>query len=96
MANRTVEDWLYRIKGMDYKTKKKYVALFNSKENKERSSAVIEDLIMRFKYYGGSQSNDPIVIAKHDAHREVIEYIMTMAARISDDTLADIEKFINK
>ena len=96
MANKTVEEFLYKLKGIDYKTKRKYVALFNSKENKARSTAVIEDLIMRFKYYGGSQSNDPIVIAKHDAHREVLEYIMTMSARISDDTLSDIEKFINK
>lgn len=96
MSNKTLEEFLYKLKGIDAKTKKKYVALFNSAENKERATVVIEDLIMRFKYYGGSQSNDPIVIAKHDAHREVLEYIMTMSARISDDTLADIQKFINK
>jgi hypothetical protein len=90
------DDLIYRIKGIDPKVKKAYMVLFNSKENKERASKVIDDLIIRFKFFGATPTNDPIQLAKNAAYREVIEYLLTMAARISEDTLEDIEKFINK
>lgn len=90
------DDLIYRIKGIDPKVKKAYMVLFNSKENKERASKVIDDLIIRFKFFGAAPTNDPIQLAKNAAYREVIEYLLTMAARISEDTLEDIEKFINK
>lgn len=90
-----LNDWIYKLRGIDSKLKKKYITLFNSKENKERSRAVLEDLMIRFKFYGAQPTTDPIQLAKNAAYREVIEYILTMSARISDDTLEQIEKFIN-
>lgn len=91
-----LEDLAYRLKGINPTVKRKYQTLFNSKENKERSTAVLDDLMMRFKYYGAKPTNDPIQLAKDAAYREVIEYILTMSARISDDTLTEIESFINR
>ena len=91
-----LEELAYRKKGIDLAVKKKYQALFNSKENKERSIAVLDDLMMRFKFYGAKPTTDPIQLAKDAAYREVIEYILTMSARISDDTLTAIESFINR
>lgn len=91
-----LEEFAYRKKGIDPTVKKKYQALFNSKENKERSIAVLDDLMMRFKFYGAKPTTDPIQLAKDAAYREVIEYILTMSARISDDTLTAIESFINR
>ena len=91
-----IKEFIYKLRGIDPQVKKNYVTLFNSSDNKERGTKVIEDLILRFKFYGAPQTNDPIQLARQAAHREVIEYIMTMAARISDDTMGDIEKFINK
>ena len=90
-----LNDLIYKLRGIDSKLKKKYITLFNSKENKERSRAVLEDLMIRFKFYGAQPTTDPIQLAKNAAYREVIEYILTMSARISDDTLEQIEKFIN-
>jgi hypothetical protein len=91
-----LEDITYRLKGINPAIKKKYQALFNSKENKERSTIVLDDLMMRFKFYGAKPTTDPIQLAKDAAYREVIEYILTMSARISDDTLSAIESFINR
>lgn len=91
-----IQDLIYKARGIDSRIKKAYINLFNSKENKERSNKVIEDLILRFKFYGATPTNDPIQLAKNAAYREVIEYILTMSARISEDTLEEIEKFINK
>jgi len=91
-----IQDLIYKARGIDSRIKKAYTSLFNSKENKERSNKVIEDLILRFKFYGAAPTNDPIQLAKNAAYREVIEYILTMSARISEDTLGEIEKFINK
>lgn len=88
-------DLIYRLRGINPDVKKKYVYLFNSKENKDRGKVVIEDLMMRFKFYGATPTNDAIQLAKNAAYREVIEYILTMSARISDDTLGEVEKFIN-
>lgn len=90
-----LNDLIYKLRGIDSKLKKKYITLFNSKENKERSRAILEDLMIRFKFYGAPPTTDPIQLAKNAAYREVIEYILTMSARISDDTLEQIEKFIN-
>ena len=90
-----MNELIYKLRGIDPKIKQKYVILFNSKENKDRSKAVLEDLMMRFKFYGAAPTTDPIQLAKNAAYREVIEYILTMSARISDDTLEQIEKFIN-
>ena len=58
------DDLIYRIKGIDPKVKKAYMVLFNSKENKERASKVIDDLIIRFKFFGAAPTNDPIQLAK--------------------------------
>ena len=91
-----LEELAYRKKSIEPAVKKKYQALFNSKENKERSIAVLDDLMMRFKFYGAKPTTDPIQLAKDAAYREVIEYILTMSARISDDTLTAIESFINR
>lgn len=91
-----LEDLIYKAKGIDPAIKKAYIALFNTKEHKALSKKVIDDLILKFKYYGAKPTNDPIQLAKNAAYREVIEYILTMAARITDDTLGDIQEFINK
>lgn len=88
-------DLIYRLRGINPDIKKKYVYLFNSNDNRDRGKAVIEDLMMRFKFYGAPSTNDAIQLAKNAAYREVIEYILTMSARISDDTLGEVEKFIN-
>jgi hypothetical protein len=88
-------DLAYRLRGINPTVKRKYVALFNSNENKERAQQVLDDLMIRFKFYGAKPTNDPIQLAKNAAYREVIEYILTMASRISDDSLEQIEKFIN-
>ena len=91
-----LEDLIYKARGIDPAVKKAYIALFNTKEHKALSKKVIDDLILKFKYYGAKPTNDPIQLAKNAAYREVIEYILTMAARITDDTLGDIQEFINK
>lgn len=92
----SVADFIYKIRGIDPDAKKAYMSLFNSKNTKERGTKVIEDLIMRFKFYGAKPTTDPVLLAKQAAYREVIEYILTMAARVSDDTLSQIEVMINK
>lgn len=88
-------DFIYRLRGIDPKVKKAYTALFNTKESRDKGTKVIEDLMMRFRFYGAAPTNDAIQLAKNAAYREVIEYILTMSARISDDTLSTIETFIN-
>lgn len=89
-------DYLYKLRGIDPDAKRAYQALFNSSTNKERGNKVLEDLMVHFRFYGARPSTDPITIAKQAAYREVIEYILTMAARVSTDTLSEIESFINK
>jgi hypothetical protein len=89
-------DYYYKLKGINPDAKKAYVSLFNSINTRDRGSKVIEDLITRFGYYGPKPTNDPILLAKQAGHREVIDYILTMAARVSKDTLSEIEKLINK
>lgn len=91
-----LDDLIYKARGIDPTTKKAYMALFNTKDHKELSKKVIDDLILKFKYYGAKPTTDPIQLAKNAAYREVIEYILTMAARITDDTLGDIQEFINR
>lgn len=71
------------------------MATFNGKENRDRGTRILDDLMIRFRFYGAKPTTDPIQLAKNAAYREVIEYILTMSARISEDTLGDIEKFIN-
>lgn len=92
----TLEEMTYRLRGINPQVKKKYQVLFNSTENKERAQVVLDDLMMRFKFYGAKPTTDALQLAKDAAYREVIEYILTMSARISDDTLTEIEKFINR
>jgi hypothetical protein len=87
-------DYLYKLKGIDPDAKK--ASLFNSGHTRERGNKVINDLMMRFRFYGAKPTTDPVALAKQAAHREVIEYILTMAARVSEDTLSEIETFINK
>ena len=89
------QDLIYKAWGINPKIKKTYMAHFNSKDTKDRGRKIIEDLMLRFKFYGATPTTDPIQLAKNAAYREVIEYILTMSARISDDTLSEIEKFIN-
>ena len=93
---RQLEDLVYRLKGINPEAKRAYTALFNSSKTRESGTKIIEDLLINFKYYGGKPTKDPIELATRQGHREVLEYIMTMAARISDDTLAQIETFINR
>jgi hypothetical protein len=89
-------DFFYKLKGIDPSAKRAYVSLFNSGATRSRGSKVIEDLILRFRFYGAKPTSDPILLAKQAAYREVIEYILTMAARVSQDTLSEIESIINK
>lgn len=89
-------DYLYRMRGIDPEAKKAFVSLFNSAPTRTRGNKVIENLMMHFRFYGAKPTTDPIVLAKQAAYREVIEYILTMAARVSSDTLSEIEEFINK
>lgn len=90
------QEWFYKLKGINPSAKKAYLALFNSKENRSQGQKVIEDLILHFRFYGSKPTNDTVLLAKQAAYREVIEYILTMAARVSTDTLSEIEKMINK
>ena len=96
--NIDLEQFFYKLKGINRDVKRAYQAVFNSSETSKRkiSNKVLDDLIIRFKYYGAPQTNDPIILAKQAAYREVIEYILTMSAKISEDTLTSIEQFINK
>jgi hypothetical protein len=50
---------------------------------------------MQFRFYGAKPTIDPIELAKQSARREVLEYILAMSARLSNDTLSEIEEFIN-
>ena len=94
MAN--FQDFMYKLKGINPTAKKAFVALFNSSKNREQGKKVLDDLMIRFHFYGAKPTTDTVALAKQAAYREVIEYILTMAARISDDTLSEIEEFINK
>lgn len=89
-------DFMYKMRGINPDAKRAYVALFNSMTNRNTGKKVIEDLMMHFRFYGAKPTSDPVVLAKQAAYREVIEYILTMAARVSDDTLSEIESFINQ
>lgn len=90
------EDYVYKLRGVDPDAKRAYVALFNSTSNRNTGRKVLNDLMIRFRFYGSKPTNDPILLAKQAAYREIIEYILTMAARVSEDTLSEIETFINK
>lgn len=90
------QDFIYKAKGIDPDAKRAYLALFNNNKNRTQGNKVIEDLMMRFHFYGAKPTTDPIMLAKQAAYREMIEYILTMAARVSHDTLSEIEAFINK
>ena len=46
-----LDDLIYKARGIDPATKKAYMALFNTKDHKELSKKVIDDLILKFKYY---------------------------------------------
>lgn len=89
-------DYFYKLRGINPDAKRAYVSLFNSSATKDRGSKILTDLMIKFRYYGAKPSTDPVILAKQAAYREVIEYILTMAARISEDTLSEIETFINK
>ena len=89
-------DYFYKLKGIDPSAKKAFVSLFNSTSTRERGSKVIDDLVTRFGYYGTKPTNDPTLLIKQAGHREVIDYILSMAARVSNDTLSEIETLINK
>lgn len=91
-----LQDFIYKTKGINPEAKRAYVALLNNPKTIKQSSRIIEDLMLRFRFYGAKPTTDPILLAKQAAYREVIEYILTMAARVSNDTLLEIEQFINK
>lgn len=90
------EDFIYKVKGIDPEAKKAYVSLFNSSSSRIRANKVLEDLQVRFRFYGAKPTTDVVTLAKQAAYREVIEYILTMAARVSKDTLSEVESFINR
>jgi hypothetical protein len=90
------EDYVYKLRGVDPDAKRAYVALFNSTSNRNTGRKVLNDLMIKFRFYGSKPTNDPILLAKQAAYREIIEYMLTMAARVSEDTLSEIETFINK
>lgn len=90
------EDYIYKLRGVDPDAKRAYVALFNSSSNRNTGRKVLNDLMIKFRFYGSKPTNDPILLAKQAAYREIIEYMLTMAARVSEDTLSEIETFINK
>lgn len=91
-----ISELIYKARGINPSAKKAYTALFNGTNTRDKGRKVIEDLMMRFKFYGAKPTTNAIQLAKDAAYREVIEYILTMSARISDDTLGEIEKFINQ
>ena len=90
------EEYLYNIFGASSGVRKAYRRVFNN-TNKESTDgkAILNDLMMKFRFYGAKQTNDPIELAKQSARREVIEYILAMSVRLSDDTLSQVEQFIN-
>ena len=90
------EDFCYKLRGVDPNARRAYVALFNSNSNRDKAKKVLDDLMIRFRFYGAKPTNDAILLAKQAAYREVLEYILTMSARVSEDTLTEIEAFINK
>ena len=91
-----MEDFVYKCKGIKPEAKKAYLALFNSSNTRRTADKVINDLIMKFRFYGAKPTTDIVILAKQAAYREIIEYILTMSARISSDTLSEIETFINR
>lgn len=91
-----MEDFVYKCKGINPEAKKAYLALFNSSNTRRIADKVINDLIMKFRFYGAKPTTDIVILAKQAAYREIIEYILTMSARISSDTLSEIETFINR
>lgn len=91
-----MQDFIYKVRGINPDAKKAYISLFNSSSTRTRGSKVLEDLMIKFHFYGAKPTTDTVLLAKQAAYREVIEYILTMAARVSDDTLSEIETFINK
>ena len=85
-----------KMLGINPRLNAHYRRLFNNKELKESSEKVMDDLCSRFNFYRASKSNDPIALARVDAYREIILYIMTMSSRLDQTTLEGIEKFINR
>lgn len=91
------EDFLYGLYGANSKIRGAYKRVFNKKHGgSEDGSVILNDLITRFRFYGAKPTNDPVELGKQAARREMIEYILAMSVRMSDDTLNEIEQFINK
>lgn len=84
------------MKGVNPAAKKAYRRLFNSPETKKDAQLVLDDLMIRFRFYGAIPTNDLADLAKQAMVREMIEYILTMSARMSNDALSEIEQFINR
>ena len=90
------EQYWYKLHGASNKVRGAYKRIFNkSDDDSEDGRTVLQDLIMRFNFYGAKPTNDPVELGKQAARREVIEYILAMSARLSEDTLNQIEEFIN-
>lgn len=92
----SLEDFLFKTKGGNPTARNAYKRVFNSRNSDNSDGRIIlNDLIMQFKFYGAKPTLEPIELAKQAARREVIEYILAMSARLSNDTLSEIEQFIN-
>lgn len=90
------EQYWYKLLGADSKVRSAYKRVFNkSQGGSEDGRAILQDLIMRFNFYGAKPTNDPVELGKQAARREIIEYILAMSAKLSEDTLNQIEEFIN-
>lgn len=84
---------LCRKFGLNPRAKKSYQSLFNRKN--ASAQVVLDDLLIRFGYYGSQFDSNPTVMARKAAHKEVIDYILMMSARLGGNTIEEIEKFIN-
>ncbi len=80
--------------GINPSLKKSYAALFSKKN--ETAQKVLDDLCTRFNYYGSPWSKDQRETDRNIGRREVVEYILKMSCRLSDETLQELEKFLNR
>jgi hypothetical protein len=90
------EQYWYKLHGASSKVRSAYKRVFNkSHGGSEDGRTILQDLVMRFNFYGAKPTNDPVELGKQAARREIIEYILAMSAKLSEDTLNQIEEFIN-
>ena len=68
-----MQDFIYKVRGINPDAKKAFVSLFNSSSTRTRGSKVLEDLMIRFHFYGAKPTTDTILLAKQAAYREVLQ-----------------------